>query len=144
MAMQRHLVDEHNAAFTAFANEERRKMKESFQSFLQASMGLGDASSFVLPDGSKADIKPGAMPDLRGHFERMMAGEDEGQELGEMDMLGDLEAMLGGMGGGGGGDMAAMLSMLGGEEGLDPEMMAMLGGMGGMGGGLGGLGGRGG
>merc|ERR1719409_2500315 len=109
MAMQRHLIDDHNAAFTAFANEERRKMKESFQSFLQASMGLGDTSSFVLPDGSKANIKPGAVPDLRGHFERMMAGEDEGEELGEMDMLADFEAMFGG----GGGDIGAMLAQLG-------------------------------
>jgi curved DNA-binding protein CbpA len=108
--MEDHLLDEHRPSFESYAEAERRKMKESFESFLQASMGLSDGKDFVLPDGSKATMKPGQVPDLRGHFQNIIEKGEAGADPFGMDdeaaAMAEMREMLGG------GDLGLLADML--------------------------------
>merc|ERR1719253_2501199 len=142
--MRLHLEQEHAVEFERFAVQERARMRDSFTSFLQATMGLSEDKSFVLPDGSTAEMKPGMMPDLRAHFQELLE-KDQAGELGDDDD----EAMAEGLFGQGDemGDLMAELQRLRAQEGnlLDGlDQGQELGGLGGLGGLLGGMGGLGG
>merc|ERR550537_1199309 len=111
--MRLHLEQEHADEFARFAVQERARMRDSFTSFLQATMGLSEDKSFVLPDGSTAEMKPGMVPDLRAHFQNLLE-KDQAGELGDDDeaaegLFGN-DMGFGGMGGMGG------LGAMGGED----------------------------
>lgn len=84
--MQAHFEAKHQSECEEWAAETLKSMKDSFSSFMKQITGIGDESgTFVLPDGTKADIsKVKGVPDIRSHMQKRLDKAKNAEAVMEM------------------------------------------------------------